>query len=207
MTTFSVTIEGVSGLLMHRWEDRNEEDGDKGTRAIHISDVDRRTQAEGVAYRHHDGTLYIPGSAISRLMCEAGGAHKQTGSRKSLKFVVPAAVLVLDDIIPLVDANGHRITDFEIDSRPVVIPATKGRIMRHRPRIDKWRAEFAVEVDRELMEPSTALQLLTEGGKRLGILDYRPEKRGPFGRFHVINWAELKADHPAIIPPAKKRAA
>ena len=30
--------------------------------------------------------------------------------------------------------------DAEVDSRPVVIPSTKGRIMRHRPKLETWQA-------------------------------------------------------------------
>ena len=28
---------------------------------------------------------------------------------------------------------------YEIDSRPVVVPATRGRIVRHRPRFNEWQ--------------------------------------------------------------------
>lgn len=193
MTVFVAEIEGISGLLMHRWAEMQEVNGDGGTRKMHISEVDPRTQAETVAYRHPEGYLYMPGAAIARMLCEAGGSHKARGSRKSLKFIVPAACLVLEDAIPLLSASGKRLTDFEVDSRPIVIPSTKGRIMRHRPRINEWRMQMTIDVDPDLIESSMVLTLLTEGGKRLGIGDYRPEKRGPFGRFQVIRWEEMRS--------------
>ena len=56
---------------------------------------------------------------IGRLLREAGSNHKLKGSRKSAKFVVPAAVLVLDDAIILRNGDGQTpIKDFEVDSRP-----------------------------------------------------------------------------------------
>jgi hypothetical protein len=204
MTVYVAQVQGVSPLLMHRWAETSEVDPNKGTRKIHISEVDPRVQAEQVAYRHHDGWLYMPGAAIARMLCEAGGSHKQKGSRKSLKFVVPAACLILDDAIPLLDTAGsQRLTDFEVDSRPIVIPSTKGRIMRHRPRVNAWRMEFSVDVDETLIDSSTVHTLLTEGGKQLGIGDYRPEKRGPFGRFQVVRWEKLIEAEPVPEPVAK----
>lgn len=207
MTVYIVEVQGISALLQHRWAEASEVVTDGGTRKIHISEVDPRTQAEQVAYRHPDGYLYMPGAAIARMLCEAGGSHKQKGSRKSLKFVVPAACLVLEDAIPLLDVHGSKkLTTFEVDSRPIVIPSTKGRIMRHRPRINQWRMEFTIDVDTSLIDPSTVHTLLTEGGKQLGIGDYRPEKRGPFGRFQIVRWEELLAAEPmpAISRPRRK---
>jgi hypothetical protein len=31
-------------------------------------------------------------------------------------------------------------------------------------------------------------ELLDIGGKRVGIGDFRPSRRGPFGRFKVVSW-------------------
>lgn len=189
MTTYICTISGLTPLLQHRFSDADEVQS--ATRAVHIRTQDPRTEAEAVAYRTHDGALYMPGACIARLLREAGAAHKQRGSRKSMKFVVPAATLVLEDQIILRDGFGKPVKDFEVDSRPVVIPATKGRIMRHRPRINNWHAEFSIEVDVDALDATLVHQLLVEGGNKLGIGDYRPEKSGPFGKFQVVSWAEL----------------
>ena len=35
-------------------------------------------------------------------------------------------------------------------------------------------------------------ELLTEAGETIGIGDFRPEKRGPFGTFRVTKFAEKK---------------
>ena len=189
MKVFSAELEGRTALLMHRWSENAEVA--PGTRNVHVVNADPRVEAERYAYRRPDGVLYLPGAAPARLLREAGGAHKQRGSRKSMKYVVPAAVLVIDDVLPLTDANDELLTEFEVDSRPVTIPATKGRIMRHRPRLNEWRVEVSLEIDETLIDPALVHQLLTEGGRSLGLGDYRPEKGGPFGRFSVIGWREI----------------
>lgn len=89
----------------------------------------------------------------------------------------------------MLDADSSPITTFEIDSRPVVIPATKGRIMRHRPRLNAWGSEFFLEVDESLVDLTLVHECLSEGGARLGIGDFRPEKGGPFGRFQITSWS------------------
>lgn len=189
MKTYICVIEGLTPMLQHRFGDAEEMDA--ASRKIHVKTKDPREEAEKCAYRNAAGELYVPGAAIARMVREAGAAHKQRGSRKSLKYVVPAAILVPEEQIVLRDAEGNALTDYEVDSRPVVIPSTKGRIMRHRPRLNYWCAEFHIEIDDDVLEASLIHQLLIEGGSKLGLLDFRPEKGGTFGRFAVVSWAIL----------------
>jgi hypothetical protein len=186
MAIYHVTIEGVSALLQHRFDE--EAESDEPVRGQHRAKKTPREKAEQAAYRNKAGNLYHPGSALARLLREAGASHKERGSRRSVKYIVPAAVIVVEDAIELHSAAGEPLRDYEVDSRPVVIPSTKGRIMSHRPRSDKWQMSFTLEVDEQLMDAELVHQLLEEGGRRLGIGDYRPEKGGPFGRFAILTW-------------------
>lgn len=186
-----VTIEGLRpGLLTHRWHEENEDDS-KSTRPVHSEYGTSREQAEKAAYRSPTGQLYLPATAFSALMRNACRRHKQATSRQSLMYIVPAAVIITDEIALLHDENGEPIHDFEVDARPVVIPATRGRITRYRPKIEKWQATFSLEVDTEVLGVATIHQLLEEGGRRIGVGDFRPERGGPYGRFAVINWDVL----------------
>lgn len=186
MKTVEATIEGLAAILMHRFGEQAEVEAE--ARAVKLDYATPADAAERTAYRNTDGSLYIPGAAIARLLREAGGGHKQRGTRKSLKYIVPAAVIVTDETVGLHDVAGEPLTEIEVDSRPVTIPATKGRIMRHRARVEKWRASFTLEIDETVLDAATIHQLLEEGGRRIGVLDYRPEKGGPYGRFGVVRW-------------------
>lgn len=185
-----VQIEGVTAYLMHRFGETNEVEGETATRNVLIQRGTPREEAEKATYRNPKKELFFPGAAIGRLLREAGGAHKMKGSRKSAKYLVPAAVLVLDDCIVFRDLENKTLTDFEVDSRPVTIPATKGRIMRHRPRLDKWRATFCLRINPVVLPVSLIHKMLTDGGEQIGIGDFRPEKGGPFGVFRVLRWDE-----------------
>lgn len=191
MKTFEVSIKGTTSLLQHRFGEANEVEG--GTRKALVTKGTPREEAERVVYQRPNGDFYFPGAAIARMLREAGGGHKMRGTRKSAKYAVPAAVLVMTDTITIRNGDGETpVKDFEVDSRPVVIPATKGRVMRHRPRFDDWSATFTLRVNETLLPPEFINQLLTEGGQQLGIGDYRPEKGGPFGTFVLTGWKEVR---------------
>ena len=187
MPIVSVSIQGISPLLQHAFG--AEFESEDVARIQVLQRGTPREQAEAVVYRGPDDYCYFPGAAIARLIREAGSNHKLKGSRRAVKFVVPSAVLVTEDHISILDkAGGRKVKEFEVDSRPVTIPSTKGRIMRHRPRFDTWGATFSLEIDVQVLPAELVHQLLEEGGRRIGIGDYRPEKGGPFGRFEVVTW-------------------
>jgi hypothetical protein len=128
-------IAGATPLLQHR---ATEEALSGATRSNNPTQQnDPRDTCEAHIYRLPNKQIAVPGSAFARMLREAGGSHKSKGSRKSIKYLVPAAVLVLDDLCGLYLADRKTaIVDFEVDSRPVTIPATKGRVMRHRARFN-----------------------------------------------------------------------
>ena len=191
--TIAVEIKGVTPMLQHRFGEQSEVGIGKNTRRVNIQAEEPRTVAERAVYRDKEGCIYFPSAAILRLLREAGGAHKQKGSRKSLKYIVPAAVRILSEALPLYNGDGSRLRDFEVDSRPVTIPATKGRVMRHRPRFDCWSSRFELVIDTDVLSDDDVQAMLVEGGQQIGLGDYRPEKGGPFGCFTVVHWKEAKA--------------
>lgn len=191
MKLIDVQIKGTTPLLQHRFTESAEQNS--STRKVLVNQGTPREQAEKAVYRDPQGKFYFPGAAISRLLREAGGNHKLRGSRKSAKYVVPACVLVMMDGVTLLNGDGKTpAKDYEVDSRPVTIPATKGRIMRHRPRFDQWSANFTLRINETILPIDFIQQLLTEGGQQIGIGDFRPEKGGPFGTFNVVEWKEQK---------------
>ena len=80
------------------------------------------------------------------------------------------------------------IDEYSIDSRRVVIKATSGSIVRHRPRIDDWSVSFELDYDTLLLSIDQVREIVDNGGRRIGVLDFRPEKKGPYGRFMVTRW-------------------
>ncbi len=169
----SVGIRGVSPLLMHAFP------------LIPIEKIEKKSreeQAEHAAYRDPETKkLYVPGIAIQRMLVAAATYSKGRG-RASLQKEVAASVIVSPERVSLQQEK------YAVDSRPVVVPATKGRIMRHRPRLDVWDLTFGIEYDPDLITEQQLRHIVDDGGSRVGLLDFRPEKKGSFGRFMVISW-------------------
>jgi hypothetical protein len=173
MAQATVTIEGTSALLMKKYPTVPIEGFDK---------KEPQEQAELSAYRIPGSKeLYIPGVAVQRALVKAATYSKGKG-RASLQKVSAACLMVLPEYI------GLGTDKFTLDSRPVVIPATKGRIMRHRPRIDKWRGSFGLEWDETLMSEEQVKKIVEDMGKRVGLLEFRPSCNGPYGRSKIVKW-------------------
>lgn len=166
-------IKGQSALLMHAFP------------MVPIEAIEKKSpeeQAEYAAYRDPDTEeLYIPGLAIQRSFVASATYSKGKG-RGSLQKPVAACVIVNPERCSL------GVKEFLIDSRPVVIAATKGRIIRHRPRIDNWSVRFEIEYDDTLITEAQIRRVVDDAGSRVGLLDFRPERKGPFGRFVVVEW-------------------
>lgn len=176
MKTVEVTVKGMSALLMHQYPMQP------------IEAIEKKSpeeQAEIACYRDPETKmLYIPGTAVQRTLVNGAMFSKGKG-RGSLARIAAATLLVTPERIDL------GVKDYTIDARPVVVPATKGRVVRYRPRLDKWEGTFQIEYDENLLKEEQVRRIVDDSGKLVGFLDFRPEKKGPFGRFTVVHWTVL----------------
>lgn len=180
-----VEISGTSPILIHRFTAENEVKVSSGISSVSISGKGTpREQAEKKLYKDDKGNLYLPSPNVFACIIQAGkfrkvGKTKITTTKSSL---IPAGMSIEEIVLPF----GTK--DFEVDSRSVVIPSTGGRIMEHRPRLDEWKLKFTLDVDEEMFDEQTVRLLLDDAGKKVGLGDFRPDRKGPFGRFTVTGW-------------------
>lgn len=173
-----ITIKGKTPLLMHKFPLAPIEALEK---------KQPKEQAELAAYKDPDtDELYIPSVWIQRSLVNAATYSKGKG-RASLQKVAAACLMVEPERISL----GTK--DFIVDSRAVVMPATRGRIVRHRPRLDEWNCQFELEYEDTLLTENQVRKVVDDAGQRVGLLDFRPEKKGSFGRFMVTKWSVRKS--------------
>lgn len=175
----AIEITGVSPLLMNRFIDESGIKRDKSLTA--------REEAEKTAYLTEEGKLYYPPENILSCIMSGGRFHKDgktkiTTARSSL---VPAGVSVVDKILYF-----SQPSSFEVDSRAVVIPSTGGRIMKHRARLDDWVLEFNLTLDTAIFHEKTLRAIIDDAGSKCGLGDFRPERKGYFGRFVVTKWVK-----------------
>jgi hypothetical protein len=50
--------------------------------------------------------------------------------------------------------------------------------------------EFEVGLDTVILAPKLLREIVDAAGSRIGLGDFRPATKGPFGRFVVTSWVE-----------------
>ena len=168
----AVTIQGQSPLLMHQFP------------MIQVEVIEKLSaaeQAELAAYRDPEGRLYVPGLNLQRA-CVAGATFSKGKGRASLQKSAAACLVVTPEYVLLGQDT------YAIDAWPVAVPATKGRILRYRLRFETWVLTFELEYDTALLSDVQVRRIVDDTGSRVGLLDFRPERKGPFGRFVVTHW-------------------
>lgn len=65
--------------------------------------------------------------------------------------------------------------------------------IRYRPEFPEWRIPVALKINASVISPEQVANLLNIAGFGVGIGEWRPERNGQYGRFHVATSEELAA--------------
>ncbi|HPN32654.1 MAG TPA: hypothetical protein PKY81_17005 [bacterium] len=184
MKKFNVAVEGISPLLMNR---PGFEIGDKSP-AKKSKDLSAIEIAETKLYQIN-GQIYQPATHFQSALVEGGKSVKQTGkgsSKSTYSKVMGYAVEINPfEII-------HKFFEWEVFSCLTVNPTTRGRNLTHRPMFRKWELEFSVCFDDKEVSSEILKEIFDITGRIVGIGDWRPAKKGRFGKFHITQWKEEK---------------
>ena len=194
MSQIKVEIVGESPFLMNRFTEAAAAKISAGssTAITTGSKGTPREQAEPKLYTSADGAPMIPGPNVFRGLIDAGTFHK-AGRRQlttSKASLVPAGIQLMELECIVQNPFGGKV-EWEVDSRSVVNPATGGRMMCHRPRFDAWKIAFTLKVDDRMFDDRICRALVDDLGSKIGIGDFRPARKGPFGRFNVTLWKRI----------------
>lgn len=191
MKTFKIKIAGTTPMLCNRFTDENAMAASNGTRAATVGGKGSpREQAEKKLYISElTGKPVIPGPNLFRCIIDGGtffkaGKSKVTTLKSSL---IPACLSIEEIEIPIDSPD-----PWEVDTRAVRIPSTGGRILAHRPMFHNWKVEFTAELDDEILDARLLREIIDASGKRIGLGDFRPACKGPFGKFVVEKWEEVR---------------
>lgn len=175
-------LNGTSPLLMHN-PAAMQQTRDKGLGRKRIPTPEDEA-AEGL-YKTVSGDFYVPAIAVRNAMLT--GAKGSRIARRAAMPILAAAVIMAEEEFPLTDEADKPIKRYGIDTRRAVVQ--KQGIMRSRPRIDlPWRVHGSFLFDDNVVDSARPVEdALRNAGLTVGLLDYRPEKRGWFGRFEVVS--------------------
>ena len=119
----------------------------------------------------------MPVSAVKA--CLINAAHKDIGVEKTLvrkavfiKCDHPEGLLKMECSEPVMREDCVRLSMNSTD-------------LRFRPQFDKWRVPLEINYDEALMKPQEIINLFARAGFGVGLLEWRPEKGGDYGRFEV----------------------
>lgn len=177
MPKIQATIKGIAPLLQHRFT-VDEEDPKWNE---HQGFKDYSKDVLKALYADESGDPYQPADHVWAAMVKAAVDFKIPGKgKKTYKDLIKSAVFVSPDAIP------HKIKDWRVDRRPVVI--NRARIIRERPIFDDWELSFEIDIIDDQLPVDAVHRILEQAGRYKGIGDFRPR----FGRFMVTEFKKEK---------------
>jgi hypothetical protein len=197
MARIEIRIEGKTPLLCNRFTDEAQMKATNGTRSTLTGDRGSpREQAEPKLYVDEEGNLCLPQPNLFRCIIDAGKFFKAGKSKvTTLKSsIIPSCVEIDGVTIPIIHKE-----NWSVDTRPVRIPSTGGRILCHRPCFNDWALEFSVTLDTNEMSAGLLRDIIDKAGSAIGLGDFRPDCKGPFGKFLVTRWNVLEDASPVAM--------
>lgn len=185
-----VEIKGTTPLICNRFYDEAAERASNGsTTAISVgSRGTPREQAEKKLYLGMGSQPTIPQPNLIRCLVDGGRFFK--AGKKQITTKTESLLFSCFDIEGAEINIIHR-EPWRVDTRAVRIPSTGGRILTHRPLFDDWALGFIIELDEAMIAPNLLRDIIDAAGKRIGLGDFRPATKGPFGKFVVTSWKEV----------------
>jgi hypothetical protein len=182
LETVHVEINGLSPILMHNPVGSMPTDASeqKLSRKKIPSPED---EAKISRYLLPDGNFFVPAIAVRNALLT--GTKGQLINRRSALPFIAGGVLMLDEAFPLTrDGNPISGDEYIIDTRRAVVQ--RQGIMRSRARIElPWELDAIFEYDKDIVSLEIIKSVAERAGRVVGLLDYRVEKKGWFGRFEV----------------------
>ena len=175
------TLIGKTPLLMHN---------PTGSMFVNTPTVGRRAiptpaeEAKASTYRLPNGDLCIPAVAVRNAIL-AGCPGLRLG-RRAASPIIAGALLPSDLAFPLLTTDGEPIRTWNIDTQRAVVQ--RQGIMRSRARIDPvWVVAYSFNLNTSLATPDAVVSIVANAlrvaGQSVGLLDYRPQKKGWYGTF------------------------
>lgn len=183
INTIKVEISGITPLIINRFHEEAAEEATSNMRSARKERPSPEDDAKSRLYSNGSGT-FLPAENIRQSIIEAAKRFKI--GRRAATTDVAASIYLSPFELPLTG-------DWHVDSRAVVIPATGGRILRHRPMFDEWAISFSLQIDTDTgVDERMIKEIVASAGKLVGLGDFRPARKGPYGRFSVVSWEPIK---------------
>lgn len=201
MVTYKVGIVGVKPLLMNPASIEMLEDIKSRKRKPVVLDESPEQEAGKKIIRNDGRQAGIPDDAVGLpqeylLAClTAAGKWVKFDARRNMssttESLVPALLDIEESFFPFPTLDGGTELPWKVDKRRGVNPQTNGANLIIRPMYENWSFEFTLSFDEKELSEETVKDLVAKAGKRVGLGDYRPARKGPFGKFVIRAWEKV----------------
>ena len=180
--------------------------GSAGRRKPPKSDVSIEDIAKKRLCLGPNGEFGIPANYLFAALVDAG-RHVIFDKKTKVSTAKTSLVPNLLSIIPeLVNEAGDGFIPFKdqkvmwiADKRRGVLAANGAAVAIVRPKFPTWAFDVIVEVNLDDIAIEKVQELFKKAGQYSGLGDFRPSKRGPFGRFGISQLIELEQQDSAKV--------
>lgn len=197
LVRIGVTLTGASPLLMNAMSEEQllaiwgrEKPAKSAARPL------PRDYAATKVHTLPDGRPYVPASALYSCFINAGQYIRLDGKRQistEKKTMLPGMLQVEENDLPLCVPGTFEQAGWEVSIMKGTNPNGGEAVCIIRPRFDAWEVRCTLQVDQAQMPVDMAHDLIVIAGSRIGLLDYRPQRKGTYGTFRATRWEVLRA--------------
>jgi hypothetical protein len=181
--TVNVTLIGDTPLIVHRWSEKAKKEMldkqmKRATAGREAKDPERDFRDS--LYVLEDGSYGFPiigFKAAAVTACTSIGSMTKVAARQA--FHVDGEFAVIEGDEPTMREDMVRVGMGTAD-------------IRYRGEFKNWFTTIAVKFNANVMSAEQILNLMQTAGFAVGVGEWRPEKDGQFGRFHVATAKEMK---------------
>ncbi len=194
-----VYVEGKMPFLMNPVTDELLEELRTKVSKPKARDRSREDEAKDKIYRQ-DGKIGVPAENLFACLVEAGRQVELKPRQKisTKETTMLPSFLVIEDLFLPFEIQGDEEYDpeeeWKADTRRGRNPKDGVMVAIVRPRFNRWGFTAHITVDTSVINLDKVKTLFEIAGRSVGLGDFRPARRGPFGTFLVKRWAVLSEE-------------
>jgi len=187
MKTVNVKVKGISPLLINRPD----------VEAMSQQSVKRQSvgspEEEFIKKLNltAEGLLFQPYTHLEGALIESAKKFKVKGNGKATYSKIFGYCVSVDpfEIPHLIQPKDTKKVEHFVTT---AVRKDGGRIVIDRPMLKDWELAFDIEYDEEEVPLEVLKDVLENAGRRVGIGDWRPAKKGKFGKFLITEFKEVE---------------
>lgn len=156
-------------------------------------------EAKAHIHFNGDGHPCVPAYMLMSTLINAGvfirlDKKRQLSTKDST--MLPGLLVLEGDSFPMLlpgkgDESKWGFSPWRYEVRQGRNPNGSEAVCIVRPLFEKWAISFTALLDTKALPEDTFLRLFGLAGSRIGIGDFRPQRKGVFGMFAVTRWKNL----------------